>query len=123
MASVRTNDNNTKGFKGEVFDSCNFEGEHSFDTRNTRKQVKGKKDRQKAKWQAKQDYWQPEPKDSVESDDVEDPSKCGFQLTERDKKTYTRDFHRWVVTNDKKAVIKGAKKREGRYQQFNKSCF
>jgi hypothetical protein len=118
MASVSTNDNNIKGFKGEVFDSCNFEGEHCFDTRNTRKQVNAKKDRQKVKWQAKHDYWQPD----TNSDDDEEPSN-GVQLTEHDKKTYTRDFHRWVVTNDKKAVIKGAKKREGRYQQSAKSCF
>jgi hypothetical protein len=58
MASVRTNDNNTKGIKGNVFDSCNYEGEYCFDTRNTRKQVNGKKDPQKVKWQARHDYYE-----------------------------------------------------------------
>jgi hypothetical protein len=58
MASVRSIDNNTKGIKSSVFDSCNYEGEHYADTRNTRKQVNTKKDPQKVKWQARHDYYE-----------------------------------------------------------------
>ena len=125
MASVSSIGNNTKSFKSSVFDSCNFEGEHYADTRNTRKQVNTKQDKQKVKWQAKHDYWQPKPtcEDSSDSDDEEEQPKFGVQLTDHGKKTLCRDFHRWVISNDKKAIVKGAKKRNSKYQQFNKSCF
>ncbi len=143
MASVTSIDNNTKGFKGQLFDGFNYEGENFFDTRNTRKQVNGKKDPQKAKWEARRDYysgWKPDarvnPKvkasDSSDSSDDSDASdaiddaddnssyKPGFNPTDGDKKTFTRKFRKWCVSQDKKVIAKGAHKRDAK--NFRAAC-
>jgi hypothetical protein len=140
MASVLTIDNNTKG----NFDSFNYDGDNFSDTRNTRKQVNGKKDPQKAKWEARRDYyegWKPtksKPKapsnatddasddatDDASDDDSDDGKNrddtIGFNPTDSDKKVLTRNFRRWCVKNDKKAVAKGSHKRAT--QMFFEKC-
>jgi hypothetical protein len=147
MASVTSIDNNTKGFKGQSFDSFNYDGENFSDTRNTRKQVNGKKDPQKAKWESRRDYyggWKPgakvNPKDnpkvkasdsSDDSDDSEDDDddddsndnsayKPGFNPTDGDKKTFTRQFRQLCVSQDKKVIAKGARKRDAK--NFTAAC-
>ncbi len=136
MASVTSIDNNTKGFKGQSFDSFNYDGENFSDTRNTRKQVNGKKDPQKAKWESRRDYyggWKPGAKvkasdssddsdDSEDDDDANDNSayKPGFNPTDGDKKTFTRQFRQLCVSQDKKVIAKGARKRDAK--NFTAAC-
>ncbi len=135
IASVRINDNNTKGFKwfkSSVFDSCNYEGENYADTRNTHKRV-NKEDSQKTKWylkhysflhwenylQAMDNYWKSDPTvDDEEEQSKYGRDKCAVKLTENLKKINTKVFMPFVVFSEKKVVAKGAKKRDSQYQQF-----
>ncbi len=108
MASVCTNDNNTKS---NVFEFCKYEGENYFDTRNTRKYANKTVDPQKLKWQAKTDYW-------ARDEFMPELGEYAPPLTQHDLKTSKRDLYRWIKAKNKRTVEKGANKREHVANQF-----
>ncbi len=95
MASVRTNDNNTKN----MYNSCMYEGENYFDTRNTRKQAISKKDPQKVKWHSRHSDRTPSPSSEEEEQDQDNDIDAATKSVSMEHE-------------GKKAKVKGANKRD-----------